>query len=79
MSTIELREKLRVLPRAERQEMLAILQEMEAGEPPCEPAPAPAAEEAPSSLGLPPVLVPFDDAVANVFTKHHEVLSRLAK
>ena len=38
MSTIELREKLRVMPRAERQEMLTILQDLEAAEQAASPA-----------------------------------------
>lgn len=50
MSTIELREKLRVLSRAERQEMLAVLQELEATEEIAAPAPRVSLEEAKSYL-----------------------------
>ncbi len=79
MSTIELREMLRALPRAERQEMLAILQEMEAADPAPELVSADSAQEGGASLALPPVVVPFGEAVDKVFGKHREVLGRLAQ
>lgn len=63
MSTIELREKLRLLSREERQEMLAVLKELEAVEENAAPAP----------------LVPLEEAKAFLYKNCDHLLQRLAQ
>ena len=65
MSTIELKEKLRVLPRAERREMMIVLQELEAVE---EAAPAVVSGKR-----------SFDEAMDYTFQNFDNALQKLAQ
>lgn len=62
MSTIELREKLRLLSREERQELLALLIQLEDAEETSAPAP----------------LVPLEEAKAFLYKNCDDLLQRLA-
>jgi hypothetical protein len=65
MSTTELKEKLRVLPRAERREMMEVLMELEAAE-----------TEAPV---LVPAKRSFEEAMAYTFQNFDNALQKLAQ